>query len=66
MFPSDVEKAVGFCFRSFRRLLVCGVCAVRRIFGSIVYNRAIVYKRQIFLKIVVHVIIIEECNQTAR
>ena len=33
--------------------------------GSIVYNRAIVYKRQKFLKLVVHVIIIEQCNQTA-
>ena len=36
------------------------------IFGSIVYNRAIVYKRHNFLKVVVHVIIIDQCNQTAR
>ena len=32
------------------------------IFGSIVYNRAIVYKRYNFLKVVVHVIIIDQCN----
>ena len=35
------------------------------VFGSVVYNRAIVYKRQIFLKVLVDVIIIEQCNQTA-
>ena len=34
-------------------------------FWSVVYNRAIVYKRQNFLKVVVHVITIEQCNQTA-
>ena len=35
---------------------------------SILYNWVIVYKRQNFLKIhvVVHVIIIDQCNQTAR
>ena len=31
------------------------------IFGSIVYNRVIVYKRQNFLR--VHVIIIDQCGQ---
>ena len=36
------------------------------VFGSIVHNRAIVYKRQHVLKVVVHVIIIDQCNQTAR
>ena len=38
------------------------------VFGSIVYNRAIVYKRQNFLTVFVHVIIIDqiECNQTGR
>ena len=36
------------------------------IIGSILYNRAIIYKRQNFLKIVIHVIIIDQCNQTAR
>ena len=30
----------------------------------IVYNQAIEYKRQSFLKVVVHVIIIDQCNQT--
>ena len=30
--------------------------------GLIVYNRVIVYKRQIFLKEVVRVIIIDQCN----
>ena len=30
-----------------------------QIFGSIVYNRAIVYRRQNFLKVAVHVIIID-------
>ena len=34
-------------------------------FWSIVYNRAIVYKRQSFLKVVVHAIITDQCNQTA-
>ena len=34
----------------------------KRLFGSIVYNRAIVYKRQNFLQIVVHVIITDQCN----
>ena len=33
---------------------------------SIVYNGAIVHKRQNFLKEVVHVIIIDQCNQTVR
>ena len=40
--------------------------ATWKILGSIVYNRAIVYKHQNFLKVVVHVIIIDQCNQTAR
>ena len=36
------------------------------IFESIVYNRAIIDKRQAFLKVlVVHVIIIDQCNQIA-
>ena len=34
--------------------------------GWIVYKRAIVYNLQKFLKVVVHVIIIDQCNQTAR
>ena len=34
-------------------------------FGSTVYNRVIVYKHQNFPKVVVHVIIIDQCNQTA-
>ena len=36
------------------------------IIRSIVYNRAIRYKRKNFFKVVVHVIIIDQCNQTAR
>ena len=36
------------------------------IFGSIGYTRSIVYKRQNFLKVVVHVIIIDQCIQTTR
>ena len=36
------------------------------LFGSIIYNRAILYKRQKFLKLVADVIIIDQCNQTAR
>ena len=35
-------------------------------FWSMVYNRAIVYESKIFLKVVVHMIIIDQCNQTAR
>ena len=35
-------------------------------FDPIVYNRAIVYKRQNFVKVVVHVIIIGQCNHIAR
>ena len=38
----------------------------RNLFGSNVYNLSIVYKRHNFLKEVVHVIIIDQCNQTAR
>ena len=36
------------------------------IFRSITYNRAIVYKRQNVLAVVVHVIINDQCNQTAQ
>ena len=36
------------------------------IFGSIVDNQAIEYKCQNFHKVAVHVIIIDQCNQTAR
>ena len=36
------------------------------VFGSIVYNRFIVYKRKKFFKAVFHVIIVDQCNQTAR
>ena len=34
------------------------------IFGSIVYNRATVYRRQNFLWAVVQVVITDQCNQT--
>ena len=35
--------------------------------GSVVYNRVvIVHKRQNFLWVVVHVIVIDQCNQTVR
>ena len=37
----------------------------RMIFGLILYNRAIVYKCLKILKVVVHVIITDQCNQTA-
>ena len=46
--------------------LLSALWAKYDIFGSIVHNRAIVYKHQNFLKVVVHVIIIDQCNQTAR
>ena len=36
------------------------------IFGSIVYIRAIVYKHQNFLKVVVNVIITDQCNKSER
>ena len=36
------------------------------VFWSIVYNRAKVYIHQTFSKVVVHVIIIDQWNQTAR
>ena len=32
------------------------------LFVSIVYNRAIVYKGQKFLKVIINVIIIDQCN----
>ena len=38
----------------------------RSIFGSIVYSRAKVYIHQNFLKVIVHVIIIDQWNQAAR
>ena len=34
------------------------------VLGSIIYNWTIVYKRQSFLKVVIQVIIIDQCNQT--
>ena len=33
--------------------------------GSVVYNQAIVYKCQNFLKVAVHLIIVDQSNQTA-
>ena len=33
-------------------------------FGSTVYSRAIAYKRQNFIKVVVHMNIIDQCYQT--
>ena len=36
------------------------------VLGSIVCNSAIIYKRQNFFQVVLHVIIIEQCNQTVR
>ena len=38
---------------------------IHYMFGSIVYNQVIVYKRQNFLKVVVHMIFIDQCNKTA-
>ena len=38
-------------------------CFLGRLFTI---SRAIEYKRQNFLKVVVHVVIIDQCNQTAR
>ena len=34
------------------------------IFGLVVYNLALVYKCQSFYKVVVHMIITDQCNQT--
>ena len=34
-------------------------------FGSIVYHGAIIYKCQNFLKVIVHMITVDQCNQTA-
>ena len=36
------------------------------VIGSIVYNRAIVYKRQNFIKVVVYVIIIDQWSSATR
>ena len=36
------------------------------VLGSIVYNRVIVYMTPNFFKVVVHVIIFDQCNQTVR
>ena len=40
------------------------LCIGKDIFGLTVYNGAIVYRCQNFLKAVVHVVIINQCNQT--
>ena len=40
--------------------------ALKALFGSIIYNLSIVYIRQNFLEIVVHVILIDQLNQIAR
>ena len=42
------------------------LCRFTASYLVIVYNRAIVNKQQIFLKVEVHVIFIDQCNQTAR
>ena len=36
------------------------------LFGSIIYNQGMVYKRQNFFKAVVHVNIVDQCNQNLR
>ena len=50
----------GTCFFQVTALIMSAQCRKRISFGSIVYNRAVVNKRQNFLKVhvVVHVIII--------
>ena len=53
----DLKPIVG--------LTTCNSEAHDSLFWSIIYNRAIVYKRHIFLKVVVHVFIVDQCNQTA-
>ena len=40
------------------------LCLPAAFFGSIVYNRAIVYKRQILPNVLVYVIVTDQCNQT--
>ena len=56
-----VYANVGICDGLLSTALSC-CCFV----GSIVYNRAKVYKRKNFLMVVVHVISIDQCTQTAR
>ena len=54
-----------FCCSGFR-LPLSLILYFIAFFGSIVYNRAIVYKRQNFFMVIVIKIITDQCNQTAR
>ena len=60
-FSIYLNRRVFVMFESSFSAIVRKYC-----FGLIAYNRAIVYKPQNFLKVVVHVIIIDQSNQTAR
>ena len=46
--------------------IIIGKTILQILFWSIVYSQAIVYKHQNFFKVDVHVIIIDQCIQTAR
>ena len=66
----SVGKPLGVCLWGGRSLKLVLLAAKRLslffiMFGSIVYSQAIVYQRQNFLKAVLYVIIIDQCNQTA-
>ena len=65
----NAEEFPLYCARLDPKANVClsnSLTLLFNRFGSIVYNRSIVFKRQKFLKVVIHVIIIDQCNQNAR
>ena len=51
-------------YHGVKACCIWGSAGTGFVFGSVVYNQAIVYKCQTFLKVVVHMIIIDLCNQT--
>ena len=72
----QLAAGLSLCLILLNTFLLCSMVTVAlcslsggekswMLFGSIVYNRTKVYMHQNFLKVVVHVIIIHQRNQTA-
>ena len=57
---SSLPSEKGSTLKGKKLLLTGNIFVSVNLFGSIVYDRATVYKRQNFLKVVVHVIIIDQ------
>ena len=62
MFLWRKKKVNTFWLKKITKVLL--KCTHNIVFVSIVYNQVIVYNY--FLKVVVHAIVTDQCNQTAR